>query len=333
MPIQQYSKIFPAQGRRLVLVLGLFFCLLGWNVQPIQAEGDFVLHLKKAAGIQGSKVQLGEIVKPDSSISQEKWLQLQGIELWEAPEPGRRVSLGPNRLKRLLQKHLGALAQRCLVRERLVLKKGSQVLDKSGIASRMRKFLDQQTAGWPGDKEYRKQRLPDYLFLPREGEISFEPVRDLEPGRNSLRIKVLDQEGQLQEQKNATVFIDLWQAVPCADRPLNRREELTPEDVSFQRKNLAQQSYEVWDGKGGPWRLVRSIGRGQVIYKRHLEPVPLISKGEKVSLVFAGELVRLRVPARALQDAGAGETVLVQNLQSQERVHARVENSKTVIVQ
>ncbi|MGM0424453.1 MAG: flagellar basal body P-ring formation chaperone FlgA [Thermodesulfobacteriota bacterium] len=324
---------FLAFGFKLILAMLALFSLLGFSQDTAKAQEEFVLHLKQAAGVQGDRVQLGEIVRPGTGVSQEKWLQLRGIELWEAPEAGRRISLGPNRLKRLLRKYLGSLAQRCLVRERLVLKKGVQVLDKEQIRNRMSSYLDEHTSSWDGEKKYRKQRLPDYLFLPQGGEIQFEPSRDLEPGRNSLRIQVLDSQGKRQEQKNATVFVDLWQEVPCADRPLNRKQELTPEDIAFEKKNLAQHTYNVWDAKGGPWRLTRSIGKGRVIYKRYLEPVPLISEGEKVSLVFAGDMVKLRVPARALQDAGAGETVLVKNLQSQERVHARVENSKTVIVQ
>ncbi len=313
-------------------LLGIFCLFVGWD-QSAWAEEDFVLHLKKAAAVQGERVKLGEIVRPGEGISKQKWLQLQGLLLWQAPEKGRTVSLGPNRLKVLLKKHLGPLAQRCLVRERLVLKKGVQVLDKAQIRRRMHSYLDTQTKSWKGDKEYRKQRLPDYIFLPLGGELQFEPSRDLQPGHNSLRIQVKSSQGKLKEQKNATVFVDLWQEVPCANRPLNRREEFTPEDITFKRKNLAQHSYQVWDGKGGPWRLVRSIGKGRVIYKRYLEPVPLVSKGEKIVLVFAGDMVNLRVPARALQDAGAGETVLVENLQSEKRVHAKVQNSKTVVVQ
>lgn len=324
---------FLAFGFKLTLILWTLLILLGLGQHRSMAQEGFVLHLKKAAGVQGERVQLGEIVRPGTGITQEKWLQLRGIELWQAPETGRKVSLGPNRLNRLLKKYLGSLAQRCLVRERLVLKKGGQVLDKAQISRRMRSYLDAQTNGWNGDKEYRKQRLPDYLFLPKEGELEFEAASELQPGRNYLRIRILNNQGELQEQKNATVFVDLWQEVPCADRPLNRREALGPEDITFKKKNLAQHSYQVWDGKGGPWRLTRSIGKGRILYKRYLEPVPLISKGEKVTLVFSGDMVSLRVPARALQDGGAGETVRVKNLQSEKRVHARVENSKTVVVQ
>ncbi len=306
--------------------------LLFLSLQSAYAEDDFVLHLKNAAGVHGERVLLGEIARPAENVSQEKWLHLQGIPLWQAPRRDGRVSLGPNRVKELLHKHLGELAQRIVVRERLVLRKDVSVLDREELRARLKNYLQETTDHWSGEREYRDLRVPDYLFLPKGGRIDFKPARDLQPGRNSLRIHVLDAQKQLQGQANVTATVDLWQEVPCAAKPLNRKQELSDEDISLERKNLAQKSYEIWDGQGGPWRLTRSLGAGRVIYKRNLEPVPLITEGQRVTLVFSGDMVKLQVPAKALQEAGQGETVLVKNLQSDERVYAEVENGQYVLV-
>jgi flagella basal body P-ring formation protein FlgA len=129
-----------------------------------------------------------------------------------------------------------------------------------------------------------------------------------------------------------SAFLDVWRALPCAKRPLNRNEPLRPQDITFKRKNIAYVRHDVWDGKGGPWRMSRSVGEGQVIYSRNIEPLPVICEGEEITLKYKGDFIQLNVPALALDDANVGESIKVQNLQSKKRVYGRVKDSKTVVV-
>jgi flagella basal body P-ring formation protein FlgA len=128
------------------------------------------------------------------------------------------------------------------------------------------------------------------------------------------------------------VFLDVWQMVPCASRPLNPGAALEPEDVTFQRKNLAYLREAPWDGSGGPWQVRSPVGMNQVIYASSLRPLPAVRKGDLVLLVYEGELIRLQIQAQVLADGAIGETIPVRNLQNNNEVLARVRDFETVVV-
>lgn len=77
---------------------------------------------------------------------------------------------------------------------------------------------------------------------------------------------------------------------------------------------------------------VRPMGAGEVIYLSNLEDVPLISRGDTVSLVYEGSFVRLTATAEALADGRAGETIPVRNMQSRREIAAQVVDGGTVVV-
>ena len=119
--------------------------------------------------------------------------------------------------------------------------------------------------------------------------------------------------------------------MPVAAKPLNRFERVDQDKVSFRRVNLAYKS-ETWDGTGGPWRMTRSLGRGQVFTRAHLEQVPHIEKGERVTLMYSNTRVKLSIKAEALGEASIGQQVSVRNLQSNKTILATVVGDDMVMV-
>ena len=152
------------------------------------------------------------------------------------------------------------------------------------------------------------------------------------PGRVSLTLAVREMDGSLVRRFTGTVQMNIWREVPCLTRPVNRDDVLSPDVVTFARRNLATIRGDIWDGRGGPYRLVRSLSAEQVLTLADLEIVPTIRKGSRVNLVYERGAVRLSVPAEALADAGPGESVTVRNLQSRKEILATAHDSGTVII-
>jgi len=161
--------------------------------------------------------------------------------------------------------------------------------------------------------------------------LSVQLADDIRPGRNQIRMKAISPQGKALSSKAGTVFINVWTAVPVAAKPLNRFERLTKEKISFKRVNLAYQN-KLWDGKGGPWRMTRTLGRGQAFTESHLETVPLIEKGERVNLVYRNKRVQLVIKAEALAEGDMGQKVAVRNLQSNKTILATVISHDTVLI-
>lgn len=74
------------------------------------------------------------------------------------------------------------------------------------------------------------------------------------------------------------------------------------------------------------------VGEGQVIYAHAVEPIPVIQKGQVITLTYEGRTLKLTVPAESLEDGGIGQVIQVRNMQSKKVVAARVLTADTVVV-
>lgn len=298
------------------------------------AEQDaWRLQVRQAAVAAGDRVLLSEIVRTVGSVPPERLAEIGRIELWRSPGyQGRQQAVTREQLDKLLRYYAPELAGACVLPNRLVVQRGGRVFGQAELRKAVVEFLTPRLAAYGGAPELRDMRIPSYIFIPDAlGSIQLEAGGDVDPGPISLTILAKGSDGRISHRAAASLFADVWKAVPCASRPISRLEELTPEKVTFMKRNLAHIG-PVWNGEGGPYRLTRSLGTGQPLLMDQLESVPMIARGEKVDLVFQGRTIRLAVKAEALDDAEMGETVEVRNMQSNRVVLATVRDSSTVIV-
>lgn len=291
----------------------------------------FLIH--PVAAVTGSHVTFGDIASPLTERGRAQWASLSQRQLWPAPESGRTMTLSGNRVLNLLGEYLGDVAAVCRVPSQVVLQGGGQVILEEELRSRLVTFLTPQARLLGEETTLRDFRLPSHIFLGHiQDTLDIELASPLQPGRNSLRLVLRAVDGSVLRRLTGTVFLDVWQTVPCASRPLNAGLALKPEDVVFQRKNLAYLREAPWDGSGGPWQVRSPVGMDQVIYTSSLRPLPAVRKGDQVLLVYEGDLVRLQVQAQAMADGAIGETIPVRNLQNNNEVLARVRDYETVVV-
>lgn len=318
-----------------LLAAGLIGCLVLAAAVPGQAASSpNSLRVRGVAAVQADGVRLGDVAEPLAGLNQERWSEMASQVFMQAPSSqGQRITVGRKQLKALLGRTFGRVVESFLLPNQLVLQRGGSVVTEQELTKEVVSFLRRKTQSFSGQVEFRELRLPEHIFLKRtDSSIECRATSRIKPGRNSLWIKAVGPRGDLENRFSGNVFIDIWRSVPCAARPLKRHEQLSPQAVTFERKNLAHLSYDIWDGQGGPWRMTRSVGTGQVLYSRSLEPVPLISRGDQITLRFKSEFIRLRVPALAMEDAGYGQTLRVRNLQSSKTIYATVEDANTVTV-
>jgi len=310
----------------LLLVANWFVPGLG---QAQEEGGGF--WIKEWVAVQGERVRFGEIAVPEGDWAQKKWSELKDVLLWAVP--GKKVMVIPRQsLLTKLTHFLGDIASVCFLPKQIIIKQAAGGLGKEDLRKKIVTFLTNKVKILGGEINFRDFRLPEVIFWQKNESIRIELASEVRPGRNSLRFLVEDTFGNLVRSYTGTVFIDVWKAVPCAAKPLNRREVVYPTTVRFEKKNLAYVHGQVWDGRGGPWRVKSPVGKGQIFVMSNLEPVPTISRGKKVNLQFQGQFVSLVVPAMALEDGNLGQSILVKNLQSKIQVMAKVVDKNTVVV-
>jgi len=307
--------------------------LLGFPVQLY--AGKWQMEIKRTAVVQGENIQLQEIARPLEGCDKSLWKEMANSTLGKTPSKGKKKIYYRRQLNHVLSKYLQDDAALLRLPQKLLVQNGGKIFGKTDLKKRVRELVKSRTQDVSAEVNLRNYRLPEHICLDSSGQklnLSFDS--QLSPGRNTVRIKLVTSRGEVKKRFAGSVFIDFWKEVPCAARPIQRHETLNAEKITFMRKNLAYLPYEIWDKKekGGPWRLKKSIGEGSVLYKRILESVPLVCKGETVSLLFQSETIRLEVPAKALEKGSKGESLQVKNLRSHKKIRAKVKNKNIVIV-
>ncbi len=325
-------------GTALRLMACAFAALLLGLVLSRQAvaagyEGGWQLRLKDAAVVRGEYVTLGEIADPLGPIAPELWSRLSAATLWQAPPAGRPMNMTRPRLQQAMAYYAGELSSLCLYPASMTLQQGGAVLDAEALQKVVVKTLTPLLRVLPGEASLQDFRLPGYVFVSHPGQtVELEELPDMAPGRLSLRFAVKEQDGGVVRRLSGTVFVDQWLEVPCAASPLNRDEALSPERVTYIRKNLAHLKGAVWDGRGGPWRMLRPVGTGQPLLQTDVAVIPTVQKGATVTMLFQGRNFMVSMPGEALGDGAVGESITVRNLQSRKQLRAMVRDNTTVVV-
>ncbi|MBG0776863.1 MAG: flagellar basal body P-ring formation protein FlgA [Desulfovibrionaceae bacterium] len=320
---------------------GVLLFALAWSalaeaqqVQQVQ-QTPWRIRIKEAAVVVGERVLLGEIAEPVGEMRPEEWRALASKQLWSSPPAGGRpMAVNRDKLAAALEHYLGKTSALCLMPLRMVLARGGRVLLEHELRNLAVKELTPKLPALGGEASLRDFRLPPYLFLDDATQkVCVELPSGLRAGSTPLVLMVRTLDGREAGSISAGVFVDVWRTVPAAGRPLNHGDSVTPDALTQVRKNEAYLRGEIWDGRGGPWRVKRPVGAGQVLYRDNLEPVPMVSRGDKVVMVFKGAHIRLEAQGEAMADGSPGDHIPVRNLQSRRQVYARVVDSGTVSVQ
>ena len=298
------------------------------------AEADWHFTVMPAAVVSGDNVLLGEIAKPSGDIAYQSWQNFARTKLWRAPvKTGRPMAITRPKLRGALKKYLGSMADKAVLPPSIAIQRGGKVIQKSELAQMVTTTIRNATQQLEGESVLRDIAIPNFIFLrDKYNRLDIEPLKTVQPGRIGIRFRELNRNNQVVRRVTGGAFLDQWVAVPCAANPLNRNDLLTPDKVSHQRKNLAYLRGEPWDGKGGPYRIKRTLGTDSVIYESDLELVPVVAKGSRVDLVYKGSSLRLTTIAKAMSDGRIGEMIPVRNLQSKRQVYATVQDDSTVVI-
>lgn len=299
---------------------------------PMLDDGDWRLKILPAAVTHTENVRLGDIAVPLGEIDPTLWEELRMRELWPAPpEDSKPLQINKARLSQALREALGAdYAGRCILPTSQVIQRGGVVFREEDLRNYVMKSLAPQLAAMPGEAELGDLRLPEYIFLAHSGQqIQLEPGK-LAPGRVPLRFAVQEADGRVLRRVAGTAKLTLWITAPAAARPLNKGETLTPEAITFMRVNASQMKDTPWDGQGGPWQIIRSIGTGEPILQSDLANKLMVRRGNILTLIFSRGNLHMTIQAEALADGEPGQTIPVRNLHTKKQVYATVKDGSTV---
>ena len=313
----------------------LLFLLLVYATSAFAADlptAAWQAKVSAVAVVNGDRVTLGDIAQPYGTTSASDWDKIKGTLLWRAPkEPSRPLTIARPKLYDALRFYLKGAAAQCILPENLTIQRGGSVHTREDLkAFLIREVQKKINSTDEATMEMRELNVPQYIFLDDVNsklEASF--AENIGAGRNSLQIQVIDPYGKIVRRNAASFFLDVWKTVPVVSKPLNRGAVLSPENITFEKKNLAYVK-NPWDGKSGPWRITKILGTGSVITTDSIEILPLVSKSDKVVIVYQTKNLRVEAPAEALEDGEMGKMISVRNMQTGKKIFAKVHSSGMV---
>ncbi len=314
----------------LLLILMSFSLLCFINFKQAQAA-TWRIKVLDAAVVENNIVTLGDIATPLGNVSQDEWNKLKTIQLFEAPQvAGKPFQISKAKLEESLIYVLGDSAQYLLLPNSIAIQKGGAVLREQELIQLIQKSLQTMMSQLGGRAELTDFRIPSYIFLDTKGQkLVLEDV-PASTGRLSLKLNTIEMDKSVVKRYTGTVFLNLWKDVPAPMKPYNRGDTLSPENLTFVNRNIANIKGEVWDGKGGPWQFNNAVGVNTPILKSDLSPLAMIKKGQRVNILYQKGSISINQPGEAIQDGGFGDVIGVRNSQSKKQVFGTVIDSQTI---
>jgi flagella basal body P-ring formation protein FlgA len=129
--------------------------------------------------------------------------------------------------------------------------------------------------------------------------------------------------------------LHLYATIPMANRAVHRHEALTEADVEYVEVDLT-----TLNG-GSPIRpfaevlgvrATREIRTGEILTNQNSETIPMIAKGDQVTIYLEAPRLSIQTVGEALQDGRYGDFIRIKNLRSKQVIQGRVVKERLVQV-
>jgi len=312
--------------RTTIGLLCALFVVAGTH--PAVARGS--VHVPAHAEVRASVVRLGEVARI-VGFDREMAGRLAAINLGPSPLVGTGRLLPRAYLATALRD--GGLPGGASLKlpDRLEVTRRAEVLSGQTLTETVERKLRSALGDTIEIATLRVPAIPD-LKVPAGAEVDvIVDVGDATSGAASAEIVIRDGEALVRSQK-LTVKVDgvveAW--TMAEERP--RGHVVTAADllrVSVPRSRKSVDAIRsVAEVDGGT--LKRAVEKGELLTRRYVEMPPLVSRGDRVTMVARSGGIRITAVGEALGSARQGEPVRVRNLDSLKIISGRAVAAQTV---
>ncbi len=286
-----------------------------------------VISIGERVEVNSDQLRLGDIaqIRPADA-------ETAKVPIGYAPYPGHYRWITRSDIENYL--HKWGLDQKVEIQmnERVLITRQSQQVDRTRIEEKVQEFLSSLN---PELKiSVRQIQIPEDLFLPvGPVELSIDPPASV-ARLSGLSLKVDFYLGG-DRLKSQWIRLDAVAEAPVVVLKREvlygqalRRSDLGVEVRQFDR--LEGVFTNLDDVVGSVAK--RSLPEGEVVTKKDLKEAVLVNRGDVVTLLARGSAFVVNTLGRSRDSGSKGDTVVIENLDSKQLVHATVIGSKTVEV-
>ena len=321
---------------------GLVACCI-LSFQPVTADAA-IIELKGQASVSTAVVQLGNVAQIHDA-DEKLTAKLSAATLFPTPAPGRSKTVDFETIRNRLVSQGFNVSDLEFSGSSQVTVSGSRTADADDaggdstnadlarrrademIAKAIRQLLQNQAPAL-GNVQVEPQLSPKQIGLLNSSASARVEVyggKDPWVGHQTFRAAFYDRQGQRQEYQVTAVIQPLPQVI-VASSNLPKGHVVRAEDVKFQQQPLTAVDTPLIDRE----ELVvgqetkRRLRVGEPIAVGDVRGVPLVRRGDMVSVVARGGGIVVRTDAKATMDGGLGQEIRLTSLDGRRELCARV---------
>ena len=326
-----------AAGLMIVRFSMMVFTLMMLIINGTSAAAERIeIRLHPKADVRGAQVRLGNIadVRCDLPELEQK---LMDLVVGNSPLPGRSRSFKREYI-RLRLRQLGLDPDRATfsgVPQVRVTREYIEI-DPQKVNEIISEYFRQNKL-WGDATTVRIKRIDIVSdpILPK-GKVTYRlvPPRQMKSLQTLPFTLVFDVDGTFQKELRVMVRLDVLAPVVVSVRPIGRLKPIEREDIRLQVVNLGEMQTDIFtriDDVLGK-RAKRSIHAETVLRSDQIEVPPTVKRGDVVMIVAESAGLRITALGEVKSAGRRGERIRVVNLDSNQRVFARVVDENTVKV-
>lgn len=208
-------------------------------------------------------------------------------------------------------------------------------LVRSIIETWTQEQIDAESQNGDGNTRYEvAARWQGDILLDVPGQVDFEVKRmSSRPFRGPTVVRVeLYVDGQLDRSMAVTVDCRFYREVVVTTRSMRRGNLLESDVLMMEERDITRLKHGWFDSLDELLDLqsARPIGVGQTVSHRHVQPVPVVHRGDDISMAVTTGTMSLLVTGVAMQDGGIGERIRVRNIESGKVVFGEILDAGTI---
>ncbi len=314
------------------LAMGTMIWVHSLNAETLSSFREVKIFVEETNLVSGPEIFLGNI----ALIHADPFLKevLQKIELGKAPKPGKIKHLNKRRILSLIQSQKGLPKDAMIdIPQNIYVKRASQQIKQQEIREQVNLFLADFFKGKEYELEWMKIKE---LGLYPQGELNLSIVSKSnvnQQGNLSVFMDILI-DGNREDSIRVSGKVAIYENILCAVRNLAKGDALLEQDVYFVRKKLfglqrdVVRNIQEINGK----ILKTSVQKDNYIKSSWLEEIPLIQKGDLVTLVARRNNLLIVTSGISKEDGYSDKLIRVENIGSGKIVRGVVREKTTVEV-
>ncbi|MDT8903769.1 flagellar basal body P-ring formation chaperone FlgA [Anaeroselena agilis] len=317
-------------GRILVMLAILcFYAAPAWAA-PVTVA------VNAEATVAGPLMTLGDLATITGD-DKERVKALAAIKLGDAPSPGHRLALTSDALGARLAGSGADLSEiNWLVPPTIVVTTAAQTVGGDRLLAVATEALRAQLATADGDIELAIAPVgatSDVMAPLGSVDIKAEFPAGIRFNAPTTAVTAISVDGRTFTTVSLRFNVKAFQQVVVAARNIAAREEITPDCVRTERREIGRMAGYITDiGKVVGLAARRPITAGTPLTEAAVDKPVMVRRGAAVIIVAKAGGMIITAGGRAMQDGREGEAIRVQNVTSKRILSARVVDPNTVQV-